>query len=178
MGRVRLIAKNFTFGLRNEPEQLFRFATVRPSITEAALKCKVSADCPSQANRGHLPGHGESREKSAPRGRSGRFLACREQLVCRSTTLFLPEFPTTLRLRAASVTSSLSRGPLWCSAKPDIHLGSSIDVPVPSIQADYEGIKRGVRSAPRCASRGPHVLLSGQEVSAATCACQDLLTIL
>ncbi len=107
MGRLRLTAKNFTFGLRNEPEQLFGFATVRPSITEAALKRKVSADCPSQANRGHLPGHGESREKSAPSGRSGRFLACREQLVCRST-LFLPEFPATLRLRAASVTS----GPL------------------------------------------------------------------
>jgi len=45
MGRVRLIAKKFTFGLRNEPERLFGFATVRPSITEAALKRKVSADC-------------------------------------------------------------------------------------------------------------------------------------
>ena len=34
-----------------------------------------------------------------------------------------------------AVVIHLSRGPLWCPAKPDIHLGDSINVPGPSTQA-------------------------------------------
>ena len=37
-----------------------------------------------------------------------------------------------------AVVIHLSRGPLWCPAKSDIHLGGSINVPGPSTQA---GIK-------------------------------------
>jgi len=42
-----------------------------------------------------------------------------------------------------AIVLHLPRGPLWCLAQQDIHLGSSRDVPVPSLQADHEGIKRG-----------------------------------